>query len=224
MHATQIRQCTAVTASNTIQSKTAKYGSRTLNLIRSNKDSDQVLARIPAQNESALKAGHMHLLLNHSNMRTINKTLKQAGVPVKLGNNDALNCSACAQAKTQPAPHRAKAHDYAPGHTLTSDVKGPFSFPDGDDTERYFVTCVDIGSRYAIAIQISTRSEVVDTLTKCIDTFHALSGVQASTLHTDNAAEYMSKRMQVMLAERGISHETSTPYLPQENGMELLRE
>ena len=37
-------------------------------------------------------------------------------------------------------------------------------------------------------------------------------------LHTDNGREYMTLELQSFLCEQGIVHETSTPYVHQQNG------
>ena len=40
-----------------------------------------------------------------------------------------------------------------------------------------------------------------------------------ATLRTDNGGEYLSKQFQNFLRSKGITHETTNPYTPEQNGV-----
>ena len=43
--------------------------------------------------------------------------------------------------------------------------------------------------------------------------------VKWATLHSDRGGEYLSKDFNAFLAERGIKHQCTVPYTPQQNGV-----
>ena len=44
-------------------------------------------------------------------------------------------------------------------------------------------------------------------------------GCKVGTLHSDRGGEYMSKDFNAFLADRGIKHQCTVPYTPQQNGV-----
>ena len=44
-------------------------------------------------------------------------------------------------------------------------------------------------------------------------------GRKIKTLHTDNGGEYINPKFNNFLSEHGISHQTSVPHTPEQNGL-----
>ena len=70
-----------------------------------------------------------------------------------------------------------------------------------------------------LGIFIETKSEAFQTFKN----FHAWIENQAQacigTLHSDNGKEYTSNGFKHYLSKHGITHQTSIPYNPQQNGV-----
>lgn len=169
-------------------------------------------------NKAQLRDAHLHMTINHTSSKTIAKTMKMFGDSCS-SELAKLSCSACSSSKAARAPHFRTSHNYEPGEALTSPVKGPLNFLTNKTIERYFVSCLDVGSRYAFCIPIQSRAEVPDAIQTCIELFSAAIGRQPAVFHSDNAAEYTGNKLQSYLKKSGIHFDPSTPYCPEENGL-----
>ncbi|RYA53994.1 hypothetical protein DD596_25980, partial [Enterobacter cloacae complex sp. 4DZ3-28B] len=83
----------------------------------------------------------------------------------------------------------------------------------------YFVTFIDDYSRHAWVFPLKAKSEVF----MCFKQFPAMaenvSKCTMGTLRSDRGGEYMSHEFNAFLASRGIKHQCTVPYTPQQNGV-----
>ena len=85
--------------------------------------------------------------------------------------------------------------------------------------KRYFVTFIDDYSRCCMVYFMRHKSEVPEKFKE----FEALTtvdcGQQISKLRSDNGGEYSSQEFEAYLKSKGIQHELSVAYSPQQNGV-----
>ena len=99
-----------------------------------------------------------------------------------------------------------------------SDVCGPMA-TDSLGGKRYFVTFIDDYSCCCAVYFMKHRSEVLAKFKE----FEALTtndcGLKIAALRTDNGGEYISIEFKEYLKLRGIRHELTVPYTPEQNGV-----
>lgn len=158
-----------------------------------------------------------HERLGHVNMELV----KNASKYCNLGctNFDDFFCEACqfgkqARKTFYPAV-RPKAEN--PGEMIHSDVCGPMNI-ESPRGSRYFVLFKDDCTGYRQVYFMRHKSEVLDRF----KIFEALVSKQTKNqikiLRSDNGTEYTSRQFREFLEKKGIIHEKSAPYSPQQNG------
>jgi hypothetical protein len=99
-----------------------------------------------------------------------------------------------------------------------SDVCGPMPV-ESNGGRKYFVTFTDDYSRYCSVYFLRFKSEVLEKFKE----FEAMTrnecGYGIKALRSDNGGEYISDEFQNYLKSKGIRHELTTPYSPQQNGV-----
>ena len=97
-----------------------------------------------------------------------------------------------------------------------SDVCGPMP-TESLGRKRYFVSFTDDYSR---CCQVYFhKSEVLDKFKEFEARVTNETGLEISTLCTDNGGEYVSKEFEEFLKSKGIRHELTVPYSPAQNGV-----
>jgi transposase InsO family protein len=99
-----------------------------------------------------------------------------------------------------------------------SDVCGPMQTPSFGNY-LYFVTFIDDFSRHAWVYPLKAKSEVFMCFKQFLVLAENLSACKMGTLRSDRGGEYMSSDFNAFLTERGIKHQCTVPYTPQQNGV-----
>ena len=85
--------------------------------------------------------------------------------------------------------------------------------------KRYFVSFIDDYSWCCAVYFMNSKAEVFEKFRE----FEAIttneSGQQIGTLGTDNGGEYVSKDFEAYLISKGIKHELTIAYTPEQNGV-----
>lgn len=162
-----------------------------------------------------------HLALNHAPLQNL-KTIAKMKIfptltpPTLKGIRD-ITCSACAEGKGAQAPHHiASPRNTTPGDIISSDTLGPIS-PPSTQHHRHIVTFLDDASRFAIAIPIRKRSELISIIPTTLKAMARHHGRTVNTFHSDNAKEYISNTIISYLTSNGIRQTLTTPHHPQQN-------
>ena len=99
-----------------------------------------------------------------------------------------------------------------------SDVCGPMH-TESIGGRKYFVTFIDDYSRCCAVYFVRHKSEVLDKFKE----FEAITtnecGHRIGTLRIDNGGEYLSAEFKTYLKSKGIRHQLSVPYSPEQNGV-----
>ena len=175
-----------------------------------------------------------HRRLGHLNYTYMNQLMKKEmvdGMNCASGTPTQKECEACVLGKMQkkPFPKQSQHRATKPYEIVHSDVCGPMQV-ESKGGSRCMLTFTDDYSRYTTAYFIKSKSEVlskfmeyvnsVEKHTGChISKLNILSEEDVKVLRSDNGGEYTSNNFAKFCAEKGISHEFTVPYCPQQNGV-----
>lgn len=82
----------------------------------------------------------------------------------------------------------------------------------------FFVTFIDDFTRYCIVYFMSSKNQVLEKFIEYEAEKNVEFGERIRTLRTDNGGEYTSKEFEKYLKSKGIRHETTVDYTPEQNG------
>uniref|UniRef100_W4VRQ4 Putative retrovirus-related pol polyprotein from transposon tnt n=1 Tax=Corethrella appendiculata TaxID=1370023 RepID=W4VRQ4_9DIPT len=101
-----------------------------------------------------------------------------------------------------------------------SDICGPMETMSFGGN-RYFLTFIDDKSRKIFVYFLKTKSqwEVCEKFQHFLNMAERQSGQQLKILRTDNGSEYVNHKFQEILSQKGIVHQKTNVYTPQQNGM-----
>jgi len=145
-------------------------------------------------------------------------TLKK--IDVKLSGKKSF-CEVCIEGKS--ARKVFESHDKVgsgevPYEIIVSDVAGPFSVPTIDG-HVYYVTFTDSLTGYITGYLMKNKSEVADLF----EEYEAMSSNRHNrsmkVFRTDNGTEYVNNQMSSYLKSKGILHQKTVRYTPQQNGI-----
>jgi transposase InsO family protein len=100
---------------------------------------------------------------------------------------------------------------------LHSDVCGPFPVKILTG-KRYWLTIFDAHRKYALVRFVAQKSDVSGELRAAIVMLERQLRCPVKALRSDGGGEYMAGSLQQFPRERGIVHQMSHPYHPQQNG------
>ncbi|MCO5609052.1 hypothetical protein L7F22_063273 [Adiantum nelumboides] len=99
-----------------------------------------------------------------------------------------------------------------------SDVCGPMRTPSMGNS-LYFVTFIDEFSRFCWVYPLKEKSDVFAVFQHYVSMVENETGCKVQTLRTDRGGEYMSGAFKDFLGKKGIKHQWTMPYTPQQNGV-----
>ncbi|MCO5588812.1 hypothetical protein L7F22_042772 [Adiantum nelumboides] len=83
----------------------------------------------------------------------------------------------------------------------------------------YFVTFIDDFSRFCWVYPLKAKSDVFAIFQHYVSMVENETGCKVQTLRTDRRGEYMSGAFKDFLGKKGIKHQCTMPYTPQQNGV-----
>ncbi|MCO5567417.1 hypothetical protein L7F22_021108 [Adiantum nelumboides] len=99
-----------------------------------------------------------------------------------------------------------------------SDVCGPMRTPSVGNS-LYFVTFIDDFSRFCWVYPLKAKSDVFAIFQHYVSMVENETGCKVQTLRIDRGGEYMSGAFKDFLGKKGIKHQCTMPYTPQQNGV-----
>ncbi|CAI7773380.1 unnamed protein product [Closterium sp. NIES-54] len=107
----------------------------------------------------------------------------------------------------------------APLALVHMDVVGPTRAPSLSGS-RYFLTIVDDHTRAMWVYPLKTKGEVtVAVLQEWMPRAQRESEHKVKVIRNDNGGEFIGNEFEVVLKKKGIQHQLTVPYNPQQNGM-----
>jgi len=85
--------------------------------------------------------------------------------------------------------------------------------------KHYFVTLVDDYSRYTWVCLIQSKSEVFTVLQNFLSLIKNQFDVSIKMFRSDNGREFVNSQCVDLFRSKGIIHQTSCAYTPQQNGL-----
>ena len=156
-----------------------------------------------------------HEILGHCN---INDVLKLPNVVegMKITGNTKIDCNVFTEGKFSKSKNkRADAKASAPLELVHTDLAGPIE-PTSRDGYKYAISFTDDFSGAVSVYFLKTKSDTTLATKKFLADSAPYGRVKC--IRSDNGTEYTSDNFQSLLREKGIRHETSSPYSPHQNG------
>lgn len=159
-----------------------------------------------------------HKKLAHRNLNDIKK-MRQYGLVIKECDCSDI-CEFCIRGKMSRKPFPKKASDStnAAFDIVVSDVCGPMQ-EESIGGSRYFVTFIDVHSRYCEISFIKQKSEVAKKLIEYVERVKTKFGKKPKVIRSDRGGEYTCNEVQTYLRQEGIKFQCTVGYAPEQNGI-----
>ncbi len=157
--------------------------------------------------------------LGYENLKKMSKEGMVSGMSMKGGEPNGP-CEGCLTGKQSrlPFPKKGERSTTKPLELIHSDVCGPMNVPSMGNS-RYFITFIDDYSRYHTVYALKSKDEALQKFKEFAEKVENRFGYKIKGLRSDNGGEYVSNEFEDFLKERGITHEPTIPYSPQQNGI-----
>lgn len=167
-----------------------------------------------ADSQISLKLWHAKLA--HQNIQHVKQFLKSVGISVN--SSETFFCDACVYGKQSRKPFKnSVTKTSAPGEIIVSDVCGPMQNPSIRGA-KYFIVFKDLYTHYRTVRFMKEKSEVKSILEEYVASVRTDTGCDVKVFRSDNGLEYANNDVKDILAKRGIRHQRTVPYTPEQNG------
>lgn len=163
-----------------------------------------------------------HKRLGHLSEGGIQKLQKGlvSGLPQDLSKSDKVceNCIMGKQSRTSFSQRSKGKRAKEILELVHSDLCGPMD-DDSIGGAKYFMTLIDDKTRKTFVYFLRYKSEVFNVFQNFKTMVEKQTGCKIKKLRSDNGKEYVNKRMEEYLQNKGIIHQLSAPYTPEQNGV-----
>ncbi|CAI7782009.1 unnamed protein product, partial [Closterium sp. NIES-54] len=164
----------------------------------------------------------LHLRMGHAGRQQPVDCVKKGelkGVEIKEGGGQPSKCPDCTTGKLRRTSFpTSTTRASAPLELVHTDVCGPMQTPEREKGSKYFITFLDDFSRLSWVTLVKTRDEVAKVFNRWIRYAEREAGAKVKTLRSYRGGEYMGKDLESFLEDKGITHQLSVAYTPQQNG------
>ena len=179
---------------------------------------EQASAALEEKNSADLwhqRLGH----LNKQQLMTIVDKELVSGMTVTK-NAQLSSCEGCVQGKMHRQPFKPVGEIWSTRklQLVHNDVCGPMH-TESFSGQKYFVTFIDDYSRCCAVYFMKHKSEVLAKFKEFEAEVTNESSQKIGKLRTDNGGEYLSQGFEAYLKLKGIKHEFTVPYSPEQNGI-----
>ncbi|XP_071708446.1 uncharacterized protein [Rutidosis leptorrhynchoides] len=186
-----------------------------MSVYRLSKDSGLAESNCMSQNAMCYASSQLwHSRLGHPSNKVLN-ILKQ-----KLDLKDDLKdkpCDVCHKAKQTRETFPLSDHKSEKlGDLIHFDLWGPFRVQSREGY-KYFLTIVDDFSRAVWVFMLKSKDEVYTNICNFVAILENHFNAKVKILRSDNGTEFINNKMSDYTARKGIVHQTSCPYTPQQN-------
>ena len=177
------------------------------------------MALMYAKSEPSLSLWHARL--GHLHADAVKLLADQGWVEkMRVGSRQMDGCTGCVLGKQhrESFPKKTERRATELLGIVHSDVCGPLQEASIGGS-RYFVTFIDDFSRFTWVYFLKSKSQVFDCFKEFVNMAETSTGGKVKILRSDNGGEYKSKSMSEFRKSRGIVHELTVPYTPEQNGV-----
>ncbi|CAI7893773.1 unnamed protein product [Closterium sp. NIES-53] len=164
----------------------------------------------------------LHLCMGHAGRQQLVECVKKGelkGVEIKEGGGQPSKCPDCTTGKLPRTSFPTSTTTAsAPLELVHTDVCGPMQTPEREKGSKYFITFLDDFSRLSWVTLVKTKDEVAKVFKRWIRYAEREAGAKVKILRSDQGGEYMGKDLESFLEDKGITHQLSVAYMPQQNG------
>ncbi|GKA34539.1 retrovirus-related pol polyprotein from transposon TNT 1-94 [Tanacetum coccineum] len=171
---------------------------------------------------SSTKSWLWHRRLNHLNFGTLNELARKdlvRGLPKLKYDKDHL-CPSCQLGKSKKSSHPLKTVNTNTEilNTLHMDLCGPMRTK-SINKKKYILVIVDDYTRFGWVRFLRTKDETPEAIKKFIVMTQRALNATVRYVRTDNGTEFVNKTLTKFYESVGITHNTSVPRSPQQNGV-----
>lgn len=161
-----------------------------------------------------------HKRLGHPASKLVNHLISTFSLPTHK-NGHVSPCTSCSQNKAHRLPFNNHGlTSTAPIELIYTDVWGP-SHEIGIEGSKYYVIFIDHFTKYIWLYPITHKSSVHKIFPQFRNLVENKFNTKIKSLYSDNGGEYIG--LKPYLSIHGISHYTTAPHTPQQNGMSERR-
>lgn len=159
-----------------------------------------------------------HKRLGHVNLKSLESLKERSHTGISFKKEEMNPCDSCIEGKSHRLPFASQPCKTTGLLELVhSDLCGPIKKPSHGGS-RYFLTFTDDFSKRTWDYFVKNKSEVFEKFIEFKSLVENQSGCKIKRLRSDRGGEYISKKMKRFMARRGIVHEPTAPYCPEQNG------
>ena len=156
----------------------------------------------------------LHYRMGHISPHVVNKLAQKQGIS---SSGEVSLCEHCIIGKSTRKPFpKSDSVATRPLQIVVSDICGPFNVK-SIHHHYYFMTCIDVFSRYCYTFLLKSRRECFDTFKKFALHAQNLTGHKIAILRSDN--EYRTNNFAEFCAAQGIVQQFTNSYSSQQNGI-----
>jgi hypothetical protein len=159
--------------------------------------------------------------LGYSNLQRLVSDNMVKGINIKASDfkgNQQETCESCILGKQHRKSFQQSTSDSTIQlQLLHMDLCGPMPVPSLGGSS-YFATILDDYSKLSVVRPIKLKSDTFTIVKDVIQELETQSGKKVLTVRTDNGTEYVNNSMQSYFKSKGIIHQTTVPYNPEQNG------
>ena len=157
-----------------------------------------------------------HARLGHQNIKYVEKILKVNNINVEIPKT--FLCESCKLGKQARSPfNHSNTKVSKIGEIIYTDVCGPMEV-NSVGGSKYFVLFRDGYSGYRVVSMLTHKSQVLEKLKLFCNQLENETGNRVKTIRSDNGTEYLSNESKRFFESKGIRHELTVPYTPEQNG------
>ncbi|GBP19524.1 Retrovirus-related Pol polyprotein from transposon TNT 1-94 [Eumeta japonica] len=157
-----------------------------------------------------------HQKLAHQNFNYVKKVLKKNNIVVKQTN--VPQCESCLKGKIHRLPFmKSESVSTKTCELIHGDTCGPME-EESIGGSRYFVVLKDDYSNFRTVYLVKTKDEIKHCLEDFLNRAENVTGNKVKTFRTDNGLEFINKEVKEMCSKKGIIHQTTVYYTPEQNG------
>lgn len=162
-----------------------------------------------------------HRRLGHINRISLKLLSDGLATGIKYSEENTEPCVACVEGKMARLPFlKRKMPKRAEGllDLIHSDVCGPMPEKSWSNA-RYFLTMIDDHSRKIFVFFLKSKEDVKNAIINFVNRVETEIGKKVKKIRSDNGREYVNKTLENYFQSKGIIHEKTVPYNPEQNGL-----
>ena len=158
-----------------------------------------------------------HARLGHIGPTRMDRLAKR-GLLSNVPKVEMSTCEHCLVGKSSRKPFGSGTRADVPLQVIHSDICGPMNVKTRHG-KSYFITFIDDFTRFGYVYLISHKHEALSCFKSYISLVENQLDRKIKVLRTDRGGEYQSTSFKELCDEKGIVHQLTMPYTPQQNGV-----